>query len=262
MAAKNHSIPPFQDFLPEPVYFRAAEMPENSEYPMHAHTWGEFVYSYSGMMEVKLDKHHFLAPSQFGLWLPPNVEHQGLNRHRATHCSFYVSEGLAHELPKSPCALKVDSFTRSILDHLRHNAPSAPYTEKELRLLEVLLDQLIYTNSAGTYLPGSEDVLLESILNHIESEPSDFTPISAIAEYFNVTERTLIRKAKRELGMTISEWRQRFKTVEAIKRLEEGVTVENIAFELGYSSSSSFITMFKKLMGTTPDDYRRGVVRK
>ena len=30
----------------------------------HRHAWGEFVYAFSGVMEVKLPGHHYLAPSQ------------------------------------------------------------------------------------------------------------------------------------------------------------------------------------------------------
>jgi AraC-like DNA-binding protein len=34
--------------------------------------------------------------------------------------------------------------------------------------------------------------------------------------------------------------------------------VEAVALELGYAGASAFITMFKRLMGTTPDEFRRG----
>lgn len=66
-------------------------MPADSEYLRHTHEWGEFVYSYSGVMEVKIGEHDYLATSQYKLWLPPRIEHQGLNRYKASHCSLYVS---------------------------------------------------------------------------------------------------------------------------------------------------------------------------
>jgi AraC-like DNA-binding protein len=36
--------------------------------------------------------------------------------------------------------------------------------------------------------------------------------------------------------------------------------VETIALDLGYGSASAFIAMFKRLAGTTPDEYRKTVV--
>ncbi|MBK5556647.1 AraC family transcriptional regulator, partial [Pseudomonas sp. TH05] len=34
-------------------------------------------------------------------------------------------------------------------------------------------------------------------------------------------------------------------------------TVETIGLDLGYSSASAFISMFRKMMGATPDEYRK-----
>ncbi|WP_255365434.1 helix-turn-helix domain-containing protein [Collimonas sp. OK242] len=45
--------------------------------------------------------------------------------------------------------------------------------------------------------------------------------------------------------------------VEAMPLLAEGRTVESIALEFGYSSSSTFIAMFRRLTGETPDEYRK-----
>src|SRR5690348_2931548 len=84
-------IPPFTDALPAPVFFRSARMPAHASYPRHRHAWGEFVYSFSGVMEVKVAGHHYLAPPHYGIWLPPDVEHVGLNRHEASHSSLYVT---------------------------------------------------------------------------------------------------------------------------------------------------------------------------
>lgn len=39
--------------------------------------------------------------------------------------------------------------------------------------------------------------------------------------------------------------------------LEAGQTVETVALDLGYGSASAFIGMFRRLMGVTPDEFRR-----
>ena len=46
--------------------------------------------------------------------------------------------------------------------------------------------------------------------------------------------------------------------VKALPRLEAGEKVEAIAFDLGYASVSAFIAMFRRLMGVTPDAFRKG----
>ena len=67
-----------------------------------------------------------------------------------------------------------------------------------------------------------------------------------------------MRRSQRDLGMSLAEWRQRLRVVRAMPLLEAGQTVETIALDLGYGSASAFITMFKRLMGSTPDEFRRG----
>jgi AraC-like DNA-binding protein len=43
----------------------------------------------------------------------------------------------------------------------------------------------------------------------------------------------------------------------AIEALEGRRSVQEIAFDMGYSSASAFISMFQRLAGCTPEQYRR-----
>ena len=255
--AKQLQNPPFTEFLPETIYFRVAQMPADASYPQHSHAWGEFVYSYSGVMEVKLADRHYLAPPQYGIWLPPKVEHTGQNRYETLHSSLYISEELCGHLPATACALAVNPLVRAILEHLRLHPPASPRMESEERLLRVLIDQLGGAQCVGSYLPTSEDPLLSKVLHELEQNPADNRSLPALAYSANTTERTLIRRCQRDLGMTLMEWRQRLRVVRAMPLLEAGQSVESIALNLGYASASAFIAMFRRLMDETPDEYRR-----
>ncbi|WP_019645859.1 AraC family transcriptional regulator [Novispirillum itersonii] len=249
--------PPFATALPYPLYFRTACMPADAAYPSHRHPWGEFVYSYSGVMEVRVGDRQYLVPSQYGLWLPPDVEHQGLNRYEACHSSLYVSGAACARLPAVPCALEVSPLVRALLEHLRQTPPQVPDRPEDTRLLEVLVDQLTLARPAGSYLPTSTDSLLAPVLAALEADPGDNRPVAALARQAGTTERTLTRRCLRDLGMPLSEWRQRLRVVSAMTRLERGRKVETIARELGYGSPSAFIAMFRRLTGVSPDEYRR-----
>jgi len=77
------------------------------------------------------------------------------------------------------------------------------------------------------------------------------------ARLVNATERTLLRCCQRDPGMSLAHWKQRLKVMHSLKMLRTGITIKTVAFDLGYSSSSAFISMFRKLTGETPDEYRR-----
>ena len=256
---------PFTDTLPSPLFFRAAQLPADASYPPHSHVWGEFVYAYSGVMEVKVDQRHYLIPPHYGLWLPPGIAHHGMNRLAASHGSLYISQDLAEPLPKEVCAITVSPLLKALLDALRQHPcppplqlqPKKPPDAAYDRLLQVVRDQLIQAPRTASYLPTSDDALLQPILQALEAQPSDARTLADWAATVHTTERTLIRRFERELGISLTEWRQRLRVVKAMPMLQSGQKVEAVAGSLGYASASAFIAMFRRLAGVTPDEYRR-----
>ena len=70
-----------------------------------------------------------------------------------------------------------------------------------------------------------------------------------------MSERTLARLVRQEVGMSFGRWRQRLHIILALQWLSEGLSVQRSADQLGYESVSAFITMFRKALGTTPARY-------
>lgn len=243
--------------LPWTVMFRSARLPAQAFYPLHRHAWGEFVYSFSGVMEVTVADQPFLAPPQYGIWLPPDVEHVALNRLEAHHGSVYVARRACGTMPSTACALTVTPLVRALLEFLSQQAPSLPPSAADARLLQVLLDQLSGAPRASSYLPHSEDALLAPLLRALHQNPSDTRTLAEMARAAHTTERTLMRRCQRELGMSLAEWRQRLRVLKALPRLEKGHKVESIALDLGYASASAFIVMFRRHMKLTPEEFRQ-----
>lgn len=254
----KHRYTPFDKALTAPIYYRSASVPAEAVYPQHYHACGELVYSFTGVMEVKLADRHYLAPPQYGIWLPPLVEHIGLNRYETSFCSVYIAADLCSALPKTTCAVSVNPLVRAILEHLRDRPIEEQGTAEGQRLLQVLVDQLANAACIGTYLPTSDDSVLAPVLHILEENPGDTRTLAELAHSAHTTERTLMRRCQRDLGMSFAEWRQRLRVVKAMARLEAGQTVETIALDLGYGSASAFITMFRRVVGTTPDEFRNG----
>lgn len=242
--------------MPTPLVFRCAEqLPAHAVWPLHAHGAGEFVYSFSGVMEIHAGGVRLLAPPQYGVWLPAGVEHIGLNRTSASHASLYVARELCAGLPATPCALALSPFVLALLARLREPTPDA---DAQQRLLQVLLDELRHAPCAGSYLPSASDPALSRLLAWLETHPDEPRTLAALARQVNSSERTLLRRAQRELGMPLTEWRQRLCALQAMPRLAAGQTVEAVALALGYASASAFIVMFKQRMGMTPAEYALG----
>lgn len=71
-------------------------------------------------------------------------------------------------------------------------------------------------------------------------------------------ERTLNRRLVEETGLSFGRFRQQLHIILAIQELSRGAAVHNVALDLGYESASSFVTMFRKALGTSPARYMAG----
>ncbi len=247
---------PYRDALPAQIVFRAATLQAPASYPRHRHAWGEFVYAYEGVLELQFAGHQLLVPPLCGAWLPPDLEHRGLNRQAVVHASLYLAAPLCPQLPADACVLTVDPLLRALLERWRARPPE-PARPADARQLHLALDLLHEAPPSGSYLPGSRDPLLAPLLDALNADPADPRGLADWAQALHSTERTLQRRCQQQLGMGFTEWRSRLRIVRALPLLTAGLKLEAIAHELGYASAAAFIALFKRQMGVTPQAYRR-----
>jgi AraC-like DNA-binding protein len=253
--ARHVRVPPFTDVLPAPVFFRMEHMPSHATYPHMCHPWGEFVYSFSGTCEVTAGEEHYITPPHLGLWIAPGTEHVAFNDQEMVHCSVYISRELCTRMPAMSCAVMVSPLVRAILEHLRETPPGEEGEAQRARLLRVLVDQLSTCATTGSFVPHTDDADLNAVLQVLRDNPADNRSLAELADAFHMSERTLMRRAQRELGMSITEWRQRVRLVNALPMLRAGRSVEAVALDLGYATSSAFIAMFRRLTGSSPGQF-------
>jgi AraC-like DNA-binding protein len=65
----------------------------------------------------------------------------------------------------------------------------------------------------------------------------------------------LARLISRETGISFGRWRQQLGVMLAVKWLAGGASIQQVAADLGYESVPSFVTMFRKVLGTSPGRY-------
>ncbi|HEY0294722.1 MAG TPA: helix-turn-helix transcriptional regulator [Bordetella sp.] len=242
---------------PNPVSFRTEVFKAGTVFPRKRQAWGELNYALSGVCEFEIDGARYLSPPHYGIWIPPGVPHEAWNRHDIRYVCVYVERRLCKNLPSTPCTLGLSLLLKAILADFDEREVTLPATREDLRLAQVLVDQIRLAPRFESYLPMPEDALLVSILHRLQADPGNRISAARLAGEAGTTERTLSRRCQEQLGMSFNEWRQRLKLVSALALLDEGEPVFRIAQRLGYGNASAFITMFRRMTGTSPMQARR-----
>lgn len=242
---------------PPAIVLTRVQLEVAKTYPVEKHAWGQFVYPLQGSVELTVDQYRHIAPPDFGFWLPPDAEHGAWARDRTSYCILNIHGPTCGRLPSFPCALAAGPIVKAILQDLFQRRVERPHTEEDVRLTEVVADQLSRASRFDSYLPISGDKALQSVLEALCRDPGDDRSLEAWARHVNTTERTLARRCQRDLGMTFLKWRQRLRVLRALSLLTEGFSVIAISKTLGYSTPSAFIAMFQKATGDTPETLRK-----
>ncbi|MEN5092893.1 helix-turn-helix transcriptional regulator [Pseudomonas protegens] len=243
--------------LPAPVYFRYADFAAHSHALEHRHPWGCLEYSAHGVMHMDIAGQRFMSPPQYAVWVPPQTAHSFYTSQPINYRAVLLAPELCTDLPEQGSTLAISEILKAILKDFAARDVQIPEGEADQRLAQVALDQLRQAPVHNCYLPYARNPELLRVLQALQAEPGNHQPLAHWAQQAHVSERTLARQFVRELGMSFGEWRQRQRFLAAIEALESTRSVQEIAFDMGYSTASAFIAMFQRQAGCTPEQYRR-----
>ncbi|SFY35369.1 Transcriptional regulator GlxA family, contains an amidase domain and an AraC-type DNA-binding HTH domain [Pseudomonas sp. NFR02] len=81
--------------------------------------------------------------------------------------------------------------------------------------------------------------------------------VAAMAQEANLEERTFLRRFRNATGLKPTEYCQHLRVGKARQMLEStNGTIDHIAWTVGYQDPGAFRTIFKKITGLSPSDYR------
>ncbi|MUG48248.1 helix-turn-helix domain-containing protein [Paenibacillus woosongensis] len=107
-------------------------------------------------------------------------------------------------------------------------------------------------------LPKGRAASREEILAMIEDKGMDPNcSLQLMADHFGMSVSNFSHHFKKEMGQNFKEYIDRLRIQRSIQLLRESEgTLEGIAAQVGFTNTSSFIRSFKKIVGTTPGQYR------
>ncbi|WP_286233752.1 GlxA family transcriptional regulator [Thalassotalea sediminis] len=111
------------------------------------------------------------------------------------------------------------------------------------------------------YLEGAADRHSDELISQIQfwmqTNISSDASLATIAEQFEISVRSLTRRFKQANGISAYKYWQQLK-LEVAKDLltSSNLSIQEVAFQVGFQDQSHFTRLFKKNMASTPKDYR------
>jgi AraC-like DNA-binding protein len=246
---------------PLPLSAHFITHPAGGGVPTHQHLSGQLTVVLGGTMRVTADQGWWLAPPGLAVWVPPQTPHAASYSETSSLINVNFPQQIAQRLPAECRTMAVSDLLRELAreavrldDGLARGAECAARSRGLIAELMVL--QLIRPVAApALFVPHGQDRRLRKAIAILHQEPGTDLSIEALAARVNSSERTLSRLFVTETGMTFRRWREHMRLVTSIDKLARGNTITATALELGYSSASSFTTLFTRVLGVPPRRY-------
>ncbi|GBQ96008.1 transcriptional regulator [Gluconacetobacter liquefaciens] len=238
----------------QPVVGLEDRYPSGFMDPLHAHEQCQLVLTLSGMMTVMTAHNSFILPPFRAMWIPASTHHQVTTRGTVHFHTLYIDNAL-RQWGANCRVFDTTPLVRALVGEILYfTHPYAPES-REGRLTALLLDELDRMPELKLQVTMPKDPRLARICKAILSDATEMHDLDHWAREAAMGRRTFTRQFREQTGTSLAAWRQQARMVEAIALLEQGASVTEAAYGVGYDSPSAFSAVFRKIFGVAPSAY-------
>jgi AraC-like DNA-binding protein len=230
----------------------------------HHHDWHQLTFAVRGHLELITDDARRIVPADRAVWVPAGVEHTEVMRAPVSMRSLYIARAAMDDRGTRPAAptscrtIAVTPLLRELVLHISRIGALDRRNAEQARLVGVLFDLLAVAEDVPLELRSPRDPRARRFAELVTREPGSEASIAELARSAGASLRTLERCFLAETGVAVGEWRRRMRLFHALRLLEAGGTVTEVALEVGYATTSAFSAAFTREFGRSPTGRPRG----
>lgn len=237
------------------VTARRMKMPTGYQDPMHQHPWHQVIFPLKGMLQTQAGQVQYLLPQGAALFVPAGMQHESMALSHTSFIGIYIHPSLGGGRVAATRTFAVSVFLRELMLELVR-AISECRDKLVLRhLVDVLYDGIVPQQEFRFQLLLPQDRRLKAIFDGLIRTPSLNWTLAQWGSEVGASQRTLSRLFANEFGCSFSLWRQHFRLIKSLALLEQGESVAQVGFKMGYQNDSSYIKAFKEKFGVTPGQF-------
>lgn len=225
----------------------------------HAHACGQLLLIERGAVLCESEASRWLMGARQVCWIPPRLAHSALAIGDVDGLAAYVSP--SHDLSgglfgDALAVTQASALLQAALHRLLALA-SLQWGARQVRLMQVLADELLSVPSASFALPLPGEPRLKRLCRQILENPARPWRLDDAARQFGFSRSTLMRVFRAQTGLGFGQWLAQARLHVALQLLGAGSQVGVAALQVGYQSPSAFCAAFRRLYGMSPGAFRQ-----
>lgn len=239
-----------------PVLVKTIDMPKGYIDALHQHTWHQIIFPIKGLLQTQTEHYQHLVPHTSALFVPAGVQHESIALSNTIFVGIYLNPEFGATYEPQVRTIALTPFLNELLQEIRRQCEGETSHEEVLHLLAVLHDQILKSNVQTFQLLLPQDRRLKLIFEQLTDEPALSCSLKEWGEKVGASERTLSRLFAKEFNTSFQLWRQQIRLIYSLSLLDEELSIQSIADQVGYQNDSSYIKAFKAYFDMTPQQFR------
>lgn len=225
----------------------------------HLHRESQLVYAATGTMQVTTPKGRWLVPPDRAVWVPARLVHaidvlaDIEMRTLYFDLAWLRREGHGRKLAKE-FVVRVSPLLHQAILALFDDRNDPERTALLVRLAMLELER---AEDSATFIPLPQEPRCRRAADIVLDDPTADHEIETLARAVGTSARTLSRLFAAETQLSFKSWCQRARIAAAIQLLsvDTGLSVKQLASDLGYASVPAFSHAFRQVTGKTPKEF-------
>ncbi len=249
----------YQD-VSAPVAAMQKTFPDKSTTGRHYHRRHQLIYAAQGTMRIDTDGENWVVPPARAVFMPGHCQHDVSAVGTVDMCTLYIEPAALAMARATPFVILVTPLLRELIRAILAEPVAYSPDSRGAKLAGLILDEITRSKPLNLSIAMPSEERLLRVCRHIIADPSAARSIDDLAEAAGASTRTLTRLFRRELGQSLSEWRQQVRFHFALGAVARGEPIGKIAADCGYRSPSAFAAAFRKSFGVPPSQIVGSVI--
>jgi AraC-like DNA-binding protein len=231
------------------------DYPDGFVFDEHYHDRDQIVYASQGVMTVETSQGMWVLPASRALWIPTGIPHAVRMAGEVSLRTLYLRPKLVRGLPRVCTVVNISPLLKELIIYSCQFKVLDNRIKTRRHLVTLILDLLRSSRTIPLQLPRPVDHRAVRVADFLYSNPGSIVPTEEICARAGASKRTIERLFRQNTRMTLGRWRQQLRLMHSMRLLAQGMKINSVALEAGYSSPSAFILMFRNALGTSPGQY-------